>query len=42
MFSDPLVDKEHWPVLTVSHYDGDFYSVWCKRLACRQAFRRLV
>jgi hypothetical protein len=24
-FSGPLVEGEHWPVLTVSHYDSDFY-----------------
>jgi hypothetical protein len=24
-FSGPLVDNEHWPVLTVSHYDSEFY-----------------
>jgi hypothetical protein len=24
-FAGPLVDNEHWPVLTVSHYDSDFY-----------------
>jgi putative hemolysin len=24
-FSGPLVDGEHWPVLTVSHYDSEFY-----------------
>ena len=24
-FSGPLVDNEHWLVLTVSHYDSDFY-----------------
>jgi putative hemolysin len=24
-FSGPLVEGDHWPVLTVSHYDSDFY-----------------
>ena len=24
-FSGPLVEGEHWPVLTISHYDSDFY-----------------
>jgi hypothetical protein len=24
-FSGPLVEGEHWPVLTVSHYDSEFY-----------------
>jgi len=24
-FSGPLVDNEYWPVLSVSHYDSDFY-----------------
>jgi CheY-like chemotaxis protein len=24
-FSGPLVEGEHWPVLTVSHYDSDFH-----------------
>jgi hypothetical protein len=24
-FSGPLLEGEHWPVLTVSHYDSDFY-----------------
>jgi len=41
-FSGPLVDNEHWPVLTVSRYDSDFYSVRCKRLAASRAFRRLM